>query len=71
MPPGRSSEGKAANQARYDALREQLNLDRPVYEQYVDWLAAVTRADLGESLVQQDTKVTSRSRTVCATLRSW
>jgi peptide/nickel transport system permease protein len=32
-----------------DALRRQLGLDRPVYEQYVDWLGTLARADLGRS----------------------
>jgi len=32
------------------ALRAQLGLDRPVYVQYVEWLGAVLRGDLGTSL---------------------
>jgi peptide/nickel transport system permease protein len=32
-----------------DALRHQLGLDRPIYEQYVDWLGTLARADLGRS----------------------
>jgi peptide/nickel transport system permease protein len=31
-------------------LREQLGLDRPLYEQYVVWLGRTLRGDLGESL---------------------
>jgi len=50
---------EAANEARYEALREQLGLNKSVPRQYVDWLGNVVRGDLGESLVQQGTKVTS------------
>jgi peptide/nickel transport system permease protein len=34
-----------------DAIREQLGLNRPIYEQYVDWLGGVVRGDLGNSLI--------------------
>jgi peptide/nickel transport system permease protein len=43
---------EAANQARYDALREQLGLNRPVHEQYIEWLGDVIVVDFGDSLVQ-------------------
>jgi peptide/nickel transport system permease protein len=33
-----------------DALRAKLGLDRPLYVQYVTWLAKVVQGDLGESL---------------------
>src|SRR5215218_3455024 len=32
------------------ALRRDLGLDRPIAVQYVDWLGAVARGDLGNSL---------------------
>jgi len=58
--PARSILGQdAANKVRYEALRKQLNLDRPMYTQYETWLANVSRGDFGESLVQQGTSVTS------------
>jgi peptide/nickel transport system permease protein len=50
---------EAANKARYEALRKELGLDRSVPAQYASWLGKVVRGDLGESLVQQGTKVTS------------
>lgn len=50
---------EATNKARYEALREQLGLNQSVPRQYVDWLGKVVRGDLGESLVQPGTKVTS------------
>jgi peptide/nickel transport system permease protein len=38
-----------ASAADEAALRAQFGLDRPVYVQYVDWLATVLRGDLGHS----------------------
>src|SRR5690554_943999 len=35
-----------------DMLREQLGLNRPIAVQYVDWLGAAFRGDLGVSLYQ-------------------
>jgi len=43
---------EAANVARYEALREQLGLDRPMSEQYLTWFGGVVTGDLGNSLVQ-------------------
>lgn len=43
---------EAANKARYEALREQLGLDKSVPAQYVDWLGGVVTGDFGDSLVQ-------------------
>ncbi len=45
---------EAANEARYEALREQLGLDKPIAQQYVDWLGGVVRGDFGDSLVQDE-----------------
>jgi peptide/nickel transport system permease protein len=51
--PARAILGReAADKARYEALREQLNLDRPLYAQYFGWLADVAQGDLGDSIVQ-------------------
>ena len=49
---------EAANTARYEALREQLGLNKPVAEQYFSWLGGVVTGDLGNSLAQ-DEPVTS------------
>jgi peptide/nickel transport system permease protein len=58
--PARAILGReAANKARYEALRRQLNLDRPLYAQYASWLGGVATGDFGTSLVQQDVKVTT------------
>ncbi len=57
--PAQAILGKeAADKARYEALRQQLNLDRPLYQQYFGWLGGVAQGDMGASLVQQDVPVT-------------
>jgi ABC-type dipeptide/oligopeptide/nickel transport system permease component len=48
--PAQAMLGEAAPQADVDALRRQLGLDRPVLEQYVDFLGGLVRGDLGISL---------------------
>jgi peptide/nickel transport system permease protein len=51
--PARAVLGRTATPESLAALREQLHLDRPVVEQYWDWLSGVVTGDLGESLVAQ------------------
>ena len=48
----------SADKARYDALREELGLNRPMLSQYGSWLAGVIKGDLGNSLVGGQVKVT-------------
>jgi ABC-type dipeptide/oligopeptide/nickel transport system permease component len=48
--PAQAMLGEAAPQADVDALRRQLGLDRPLLEQYGDFLAGVVTGDLGTSL---------------------
>jgi len=43
---------ESANKVRYEALRQQLGLNRPIVRQYASWLGGVVRGDLGNSLVQ-------------------
>jgi len=45
--PAQAMLGEAAPQADVEALRTQLKLDRPLLEQYVDFLGGVIRGDLG------------------------
>ncbi|MEZ4569790.1 MAG: ABC transporter permease subunit [Thermomicrobiales bacterium] len=40
-----------ATEDRVEAIRDDLGLNRPIYEQYADWLSGVVRGDLGESLI--------------------
>jgi peptide/nickel transport system permease protein len=58
---------EAANKARYEALREQLGLNRPVAEQYVDWLGGVVVGDFGDSLVQDKAVTELLSRRIANT----
>jgi peptide/nickel transport system permease protein len=58
---------EAANEARYEALREQLDLDQPVSEQYMAWLGGVVTGDLGDSLVQDEAVTELLSRRVANT----
>ncbi|MDT9682844.1 ABC transporter permease [Streptomyces sp. TRM76323] len=46
---GRQLLGQGADQAAVDAKNASLGLDRPVLEQYADWLAHAVRGDLGTS----------------------
>ena len=48
----------AVDKVRYEALRKELRLDRPILEQYTSWLGGVARGDLGNSLVGGGAKVT-------------
>jgi peptide/nickel transport system permease protein len=61
---------EAANVERYEALREQLGLNKPVVLQYTDWLGNVVTGDLGDSLVQDQpvTQLLSRRVTNTAVL---
>ena len=56
----------SANVARYEALRKELGLNRPVVTQYTSWLSGVVRGNFGNSLVGGGAKVTTllRSRIV-------
>lgn len=42
--------GSDASVEQQADLRHDLGLDRPLYEQYVDWLGKAVRGDLGESI---------------------
>lgn len=43
-------EGPISGPERLEALREELGLNRPLYQQYFSWLWGMARLDLGESL---------------------
>lgn len=51
-PVGLISEQHLGGEGR-DLVRQRLGLDRPLLDQYGDWLAGVARGDLGISLRQQ------------------
>lgn len=43
--------GTQGSPAQVASIRAQLGLDRPVWEQYLDWIGGVLRGDLGSSLL--------------------
>jgi peptide/nickel transport system permease protein len=43
--------GRNGNPATVRLLHKQLHLDRPAYEQYLDWLGGLAQGDLGNSAV--------------------
>lgn len=48
--PARLSLGEEASQEDVDALREELNLNKPVLEQYFIWVSGIFRGDFGQSI---------------------
>src|SRR5918994_1572664 len=48
--PARAILGRNATPDSLATLRQQLNLDRPVVQQYTDWLGGIVTGDLGNSL---------------------
>jgi peptide/nickel transport system permease protein len=51
--PARAILGQQATPERIAALRQQLNLDAPVWQRYLDWLGGVLTGDLGTSTATQ------------------
>lgn len=52
--PARAILGRSATPQSLAALRKQLHLDRPVFEQYWTWLTGLLHGDLGRSLAAQE-----------------
>jgi peptide/nickel transport system permease protein len=52
--PARAILGRSATPASLAALRRQLNLDRPVIEQYWTWVTGLLHGNLGRSLAAQE-----------------
>ena len=48
--PARLSLGEEASQEDVDARREELNLNKPVLEQYFIWISGIFRGDFGQSI---------------------
>lgn len=51
--PARIALGEEADQAAVDALREKMNLDKPVLMQYFLWIEGIFHGDFGDSIVQR------------------
>ncbi|MGV8845613.1 ABC transporter permease [Tessaracoccus sp.] len=54
MDPARGALGLYASEAQVETKRQQLGLDRPVVEQYLDWLGHAVRGDLGQSTASKN-----------------
>ena len=52
--PARAILGRNATPASLAALRQQLHLDRPVFEQYLTWVTGLLHGNLGTSLAAQE-----------------
>jgi len=52
--PARAILGRSATPASLAALRRQLHLDRPVFEQYLTWVTGLLHGNLGTSLAAQE-----------------
>lgn len=51
--------GQQATPERLEMLRAKLKLDRPIVEQYADWIGGVLKGDLGDSLALHEVTVVS------------
>jgi peptide/nickel transport system permease protein len=51
--PAQAILGREATPEKLEIVREQLNLNRPVTEQYTEWLSGIVTGDLGLSLANQ------------------
>lgn len=49
--PARAILGETANEDQVAAMRHRLGIDRPLWEQFVDWFGGAMRFDLGESII--------------------
>ncbi|MDQ6688157.1 MAG: ABC transporter permease [Actinomycetota bacterium] len=52
--PARAILGRNATPASLAALRNQLHLDQPVFQQYLTWVGGLLRGQLGNSLAAQE-----------------
>jgi peptide/nickel transport system permease protein len=52
--PARAILGRTATPASLAALRQQLHLDQPVYQQYLTWATGLLRGDAGRSFAAQE-----------------
>lgn len=52
--------GPTASPAEYERVREQLGLNEPIVERYVDWIGGVVTGDLGESVFPPNRTVWSQ-----------
>lgn len=66
--PARMSLGENAPAEVVQALRAEMHLDRPIYEQYWFWISGVVRGDFGKSLLSNRPVLSDIRETLPATL---
>ena len=66
--PARMSLGENAPAEVVDALRKEMHLDKPIYEQYFFWFTGVLKGDFGKSLVSNRPVLSDIIETLPATL---
>lgn len=49
--PARAILGETASEEQIEAMRGKLGINRPIWEQYVEWLGNAVRGDLGNSII--------------------
>lgn len=49
--PARAVLGETASEDQVQAMRGKLGIDRPIWEQYIEWLGNAIRGDLGNSII--------------------
>lgn len=50
--PARIALGEEADQSAVDALREEMNLDKPITQQYILWIKGIFQGNFGMSIVE-------------------
>lgn len=66
--PARLALGPRTPEDVVQNLREEMNLDKPIYEQYVLWLRGVLKGDLGNSLMTRRPVITDLKEFLPATI---
>ena len=66
--PATAMLGERGTEAQIQALKQQMGLDRPIYEQYAIWFGNVLRGDLGTSLTTNIPVVDEIARKLPATI---
>lgn len=49
--PARAILGETASEDQIEAMRGRLGIDRPIWEQYIEWLGNAVQGDLGNSII--------------------
>ncbi|HHV78314.1 MAG TPA: ABC transporter permease [Firmicutes bacterium] len=66
--PARMALGEEAPDEVVERLRQEMHLDKPIYEQYYYWLTGVLRGDFGRSLVTHQPVLQDIKETLPATM---